>query len=150
MTLLNRLPFFPIYYLGKTKFKPIHCSDLTEVIYHVIFKNTDLNIIECVGPEVLTFKEIIEKLLKSINKKRFLVPLPLIFGNFLAKIFELMPHPLLTQDQLRLLKYDNINSGQYKSNFDLGVPSKKFFEHEVDKYSYMWREGGQFSTKKYN
>ncbi len=150
MTLLNNLPFFPIYYHGKTKFMPIHCSDLVEVIYFVISKNIDLNIIECVGPESLSFKQILEKLLKSIDKKRILLPLPLIFANFLAKIFELMPTPLLTQDQLRLLKYDNISSGKYKTNFDIGVPSKRFFDQEVEKYSYMWREGGQYSTEKYN
>ena len=39
MTLLNRLPFFPLYYNGKTKFMPIHCSDLTEIIYQIISKN---------------------------------------------------------------------------------------------------------------
>ena len=150
MTLLSNLPLFPIYYYGKTKFMPIHCSDLVEVIYKVISKNIDLNIIECVGPEVLTFKEILEKLLKSIDKKRILLPLPLFFANFLAKIFELMPSPLLTQDQLRLLKYDNISSGQYKTNFDIGVPSKRLFDQEIVKYSYMWREGGQYSTEKYN
>ena len=150
MTLLNILPFFPIYYSGKTKFMPIHCLDLIEVIYHVISKDTDLNIIECVGPEVLTFREILTKLLKSMNKKRILIPFPLGFANFIAKIFEIMPNPLLTQDQLRLLKYDNISSGQYKTNFDIGVPSKRYFYQEVEKYSYMWKEGGQYSTKKYN
>ena len=61
-----------------------------------------------------------------------------------------MPRPLLTQDQLRLLKYDNISSGKYKTNFDIGIPSSLLFEEEVEKYCYMWREGGQFSTKKYN
>jgi len=150
MTLLNNLPFFPIYYYGKTKFMPIHCSDLVEVIYSMISKNNDLNIIECVGPEALSFKEILQKLLKSIDKKRILLPLPLIFANFLAKIFELMPSPLLTQDQLRLLKYDNISSGQYKTNFDIGIPSRRSFDEEVKKYSYMWRDGGQYSTEKYN
>ena len=39
MTLLNRLPVFPLYYKGRTKFMPIHCSDLSETIYHVISKN---------------------------------------------------------------------------------------------------------------
>ena len=39
MTLLNRLPFFPLYYGGSTKFSPIHCSDLTDTIYHVISNN---------------------------------------------------------------------------------------------------------------
>ena len=57
--------------------------------------------------------------------------------------------PLITEDQLRLLKYDNILSGKYKSNFDIGIPSKRYFNDEVKKYSYMWREGGQFSTEKY-
>jgi uncharacterized protein YbjT (DUF2867 family) len=52
MTLLNRLPFFPLYYSGKTKFSPIHCSDLTDTIYHVISNNIYSKIIECVGPEV--------------------------------------------------------------------------------------------------
>ena len=39
MTLLNRLPIFPLYYSGETKFMPIHCNDLVDVIYHVISKN---------------------------------------------------------------------------------------------------------------
>ena len=71
MTLLNLLPFFPLYYSGKTKFMPIHCSDLTDVIYHVISKNINSKIIECVGPETLSFKQILEKLCKLIGKKEF-------------------------------------------------------------------------------
>ena len=55
MTLLNRLPIFPLYYSGKTKFTPIHCSDLTDVIFNVINKNINSNIIECVGPEIFSF-----------------------------------------------------------------------------------------------
>jgi uncharacterized protein YbjT (DUF2867 family) len=150
MTLLSRLPFFPIYYSGKTKFTPIHCSDLTDVIYHVISNNINSKIIECIGPEVINFKEIIARLLKLINKKRLLVPLPLTLANITAEILQLLPKPLLTKDQLKLLKYDNVLSGKYKTNFDIGVPSKRYFDQEVKKYSYMWRDGGQFSTEKYN
>ncbi|MDC3042803.1 complex I NDUFA9 subunit family protein [Candidatus Pelagibacter sp.] len=149
MTILSRLPIFPLYYNGNTKFTPIHCSDLCDVIYHVISNNIYSNIIECVGPEILTFKEIIQKLLKLTDKKRILLPLPLPIAELSARFFEILPKPLLTRDQLRLLKYDNILSGKYKSNFDIGAPSKKFFEEEVKKYCYMWRDGGQFSTEKY-
>ena len=149
MTLLNRLPVFPLYYSGKTKFTPIHCSDLTDVIYETITKNINSKIIECVGPEVISFREIIERLLTLINKKRLLLPMPLQLATLTAKIFQLLPNPILTEDQLRLLKYDNVLSGKYKSNSDIGVPSKKYFNKEVKKYSYMWREGGQFSTEKY-
>jgi uncharacterized protein YbjT (DUF2867 family) len=150
MTLLNRLPVFPLYYSGKTKFTPIHCSDLTDVIYETITKNINSKIIECVGPEVISFREIIERLLTLIHKKRLLLPMPLQLATLTAKIFQLLPNPILTEDQLRLLKYDNVLSGKYKSNSDIGVPSKKYFNEEVKKYSYMWREGGQFSTEKYS
>jgi len=149
MTLLNRLPIFPLYYNGETKFSPIHCSDLTDIIYHVISKKIQSNVIECVGPEIISFKEILMILLKLMDKKRILLPFPFILANFSAKFFELLPNPLLTTDQLRLLKYDNIKSGKYKTNNEIGVPSVKFFDKEVNKYCYMWRDGGQFSTEKY-
>ncbi len=150
MTLLSMLPVFPLYYEGKTKFMPIHCSDLTDIIYHVISKNISSNIIECVGPETLSFKEIILKLLNSIDKKRFLLPMPLPIARISAKFFQLFPKPLLTEDQLKLLNYDNIISGKYKTNYEIGVSSEKKFSDEIIKYSFMWKEGGQFSTKKYN
>ena len=150
MTLLNRLPFFPLYYGGETKFTPIHCSDLIDVIFNVINKKVNANIIECVGPEVISFKNIIKILLKSIDKKRPLIPVPLFLANSMATFFELFPKPLLTTDQLRLLKYDNVLTNKYASNNSIGVPSKCFFSTEVKKYSYMWKEGGEYSTDKYS
>jgi uncharacterized protein YbjT (DUF2867 family) len=150
MTILSRLPFFPLYYNGKTKFMPIHCSDLTDIIYHVISKNIYSKIVECVGPEIISLKEILKKLLKLISKNRLLIPLPFFAANISAKLFQLFPKPLLTVDQLILLKYDNIPSDKYQTNSDIGIPSKRLFDLEVKKYSYMWKEGGQFSTEKYN
>ena len=150
MTLLNRLPVFPLYYNGSTKFNPIHCSDLTDIIFYILSNNIYSKIVECVGPETLTFKEIIQKLLELIGKKRILLPLPLPIAKASASFFELLPKPLLTRDQLKLLKYDNIASGKYKTNSDIGIPSLRYFDQEVKKYCYMWREGGQFSTEKYN
>ena len=150
MSLLSLLPFFPLYYNGKTKFIPIHCSELTEIILQVVNKNICSEIIECVGPEQMTFKEIIQKLLKLIRKKRLLIPMPLIIAKIIAVFFQLLPKPLLTLDQLRLLKYDNVLSGNYKSNLDIGYNCKLNFEEEVEKYCYMWREAGQFSKKDLN
>ena len=150
MSLLKNLPIFPLYYSGNTKFMPIHCSDLVDIIFHVISKNINSNILECVGPETITFKSIIKRLLELIEKRRILISLPLPIANLSAKFFQLFPNPILTEDQLRLLKYDNIASGKYKTNFEIGVPSIRFFNSEVKKYSFMWKEGGQFSTEKYN
>ena len=149
MSLLSKLPFFPLYYGGSTRFAPIHVSDLTDTISYIISNNIYSKIIECVGPEIISFKELLERLLNLIDKKRTLLPIPLPLAKLSARIFEILPKPLITSDQLRLLKYDNISTGKYKTNSDIGIPSKRYFNDEVKKYCYMWREGGQFSTDKY-
>ena len=148
MTLLNRLFIFPLYYKGDTKFVPIHCSDLTEIIYQVISKNIISHTIECIGPETISLKDILKRLLIITEKKRALIPLPLFLAKLSAIFFQLLPNPLLTLDQLRLLKYNNVASGKYKTNFDIGIPSVCKFDEEVEKYAFMWKERGQFSRKR--
>ena len=150
MTLLNRLFVFPLYYNGDTKFMPIYCSDLTEIIYQVISKNIISKTIECVGPETISLKDILKRLLKLTGKKRLLIPLPLFLAKLSAIFFQLLPNPLLTLDQLKLLRYNNVASGKYKTNFDIGIPSVRRFDVEVEKYAFMWKESGQFSRKKNN
>ena len=145
MSLLNLMPFFPIYYNGNTKFSPLHVSDLAGIILSIIEKKIYSEIIECVGPEEISFKEILEKLLFSIGKSRFLIPLPLFAAKSIAYFLQKLPKPLLTIDQLKLLKYDNILSGKNKSNADIGFISQLKFESEIKKYSYMWKDGGQYS-----
>ena len=150
MTLLGLLPIFPIYYNGKTKFRPIHCSDLTNSITKIITDDIRENIIEFAGPEEMSFKEILEKLLSSIEKKRLLFPMPISLARMTAHIFELLPRPLITNDQLKLLKYDNVLSGKHKSNIDFNLNCSLKFEDEVNKYSYMWRNEGEYSKKRVN
>ena len=123
-------------------------ESIQSFIFNIISKDIYSQIIECVGTETLSLKEIIEKLLNLIDKRRILLPIPLFFGKLSAKFFQLFPKPLLTEDQLKLLKYDNVISGKYKTNSDIGFPAKCLFEKEVEKYCYMWRQGGQFSKKK--
>ncbi len=147
MSLLSILPVMPLYYGGKTKFKPIHVSDLTEIIFQIIKKKIYSETIECIGPEVFTFKDILLKILKSIKKKRILFPLPFALAKINARLFQLMPKPLLTIDQLKLLKYDNINSKKYKTNFDIKINANKKFDEEINRYSFNWTSGGQFSKK---
>ena len=150
MNLLSKLPIFPLYYNGETKFVPISADDLSEIILKVINDDIKSKTIECIGPEIISLKEILQRLLKLIDKKKLLVPMPLLIAKLTAKLFQLFPKPLLTEDQLKLLSYDNIPSGNFKTNFDIGVPSIKNFDEEVEKYCYMYKEAGQFSTKKYN
>ena len=150
MTLLGLLPIFPIYYNGKTKFRPIFCSDLTNSITKIITDDIKENIIEFAGPEEMSFKEILEKLLSLIEKKRLLLPMPISLARMTAHFFELLPKPLITNDQLRLLKYDNVLSGKYKNNNDFEFNCSSRFEEVVNKYSYMWKNEGEYSKKRIN
>ena len=145
MTLLSLLPIFPLYYNGNTKFSPIHVSDFCEIIVKIIDESISSEIIECVGPEKLSFKEIIKKLLIAIDKKTFLLPVPTFIAKIIAFFLEKLPTPLITRDQLKLLKYDNILSQENKSNIDIGFKSKLKFDEEIVKYSYMWKKGGEYS-----
>ena len=148
MRLLSILPIMPLYYGGKTKFTPIHVSDLSNIIFEIVKRKINGETIECIGPEILTFKQILSKILISINKKRLLFPLPLPLAKINAKLFEMLPKPLLTMDQLKLLKYDNIISKKYKTNFDLKLNANKKFDDEINRYSFNWTTGGQFSKKR--
>ena len=150
MTLLSLMPIFPIYYNGETKFRPIFCSDLTHSITKIIVDDIKENIIEFVGPEEMSFKEILQKLLSLIEKKRLLLPMPISLARMTAHFFELLPKPLITNDQLRLLKYDNVLSRKYKSNNDFEFNCSSRFEVEVNKYSYMWKNEGEYSKKRVN
>ena len=147
MRLLSILPIMPLYYNGTTKFTPIHVSDLSDIIFEIVKQKIIGETIECIGPEVLTFKEILSKILKSINKKRLLFSLPLTLAKINARLFQMMPKPLITMDQLKLLKYDNIASKKYKTNFDLDLNANKKFDEEINRYSFNWTSGGQFSKK---
>ena len=149
MGLFNILPVFPLYYNGKTKFMPLHCSEICNLIIDLVEDKTSGDTIECVGPEEYTFKEIIIKLLKLIEKKRLLLPVPLFIANVIATLFQILPKPLITRDQLKLLSYHNIPSGKYKTNFEINKKFRLKFEKEVERYCYMWKESGEYSKKKF-
>ena len=146
MSLLSVLPIFPLYYNGKTKFMPIHVSDLAEIIFHVISQEIYSTDIEAVGPETLSFKEILQILMKCIRKNCLLLPMPLPLARLTAFFMQILPEPPITQDQINLLKYDNIKSENSTTNFDIGCSSKQKFEESIMKYAFNWTEGGQFSS----
>ncbi len=143
LSLLSLFPVFPLF--GNPKFSPIHCKDLSEIIVGLIEKNICSETIECIGPQTLYFKEILKVLSKSINKKHFFISVPTPIAKIFAKTSEILPTPLITLDQLRLLKYNNIATGNFKTQNDYGFKADLKFENEVKKYSYMWTERGEYS-----
>ena len=82
-------------------------------------------------------------LLLEIKKKRLLIPIPFSLAKFQSYFLQMAPNPLLTSDQVEILKYNNIVSGKYPTLEDLGV-SGETVQNILPKYIYRFRAGGQF------
>ena len=137
-------PILPLIGGGKTKFAPIYVNDVAKTIVKVLeLNNAEPKTYELGGPENFSFKELMEILLIEIKKKRLLLNLPFNFAKFNSYFLQMMPNPLLTPDQVELLKYDNIVSGEYPTLKDLGIDGKTI-QSILPKYIYRFRTGGQF------
>ena len=137
-------PILPLIGGGKTKFSPIYVSDVAEAIVKVLRLNNDQpKIYELGGPENYSFKELMEILLVEIKKKRLLISIPFSFAKFQSYFLQMMPNPLLTPDQVELLKNNSIVSGNYPVLKDLGITGKTI-QSILPKYIYRFRTGGQF------
>ena len=144
-SLAEFLPALPLIGGGLTSFQPIYVGDVAKSIVAILEKEEiDENIYELGGPQTFTFKELMKILLKQIKKKRFLVPIPYSFAKFQAKILQLLPKPLLTTDQVEMLKYDNIVTNKYPTLKDLKI-SPKTLESVLPDYIWRFRKGGQFA-----
>ena len=137
-------PALPLIGGGKTKFAPIYCVDVGKAIVKALeLKNTEPKIYELGGPENYSFRELIEILLSEIKKKRFLVNIPFNIAKFQSYFLQMLPNPILTMDQVELLKYDNIISGEHPTLKDLGIQGKTI--HSIlPEYIYRFRTYGQF------
>jgi len=137
-------PFLPLVGGGKTKFSPIYVDDVARAIVKSLeLNNSEPKIYELGGPENYSFKELMEILLTEIKKKRLLVPIPFGLAKFQSYFLQMMPNPLLTQDQVELLKHDNVVSGDYPTLKDLGITGTPI-KNILSKYIYRFRTGGQF------
>jgi len=137
-------PILPLIGGGKTKFAPIYVGDVAKAIVKALeLNNYEPKIYELGGPENYSFKELMDILLTEIKKKRFLLPLPFSVARFQSYFLQMLPNPLLTPDQVELLKYNNIVTGEYPTLKDLGVAGTTI-QSILPKYIYRFRTGGQF------
>ncbi|MGL4348294.1 MAG: complex I NDUFA9 subunit family protein [Chlamydiales bacterium] len=128
-------PCIPLIGRGKTKFAPIYIQDLVSSIIFLIrynkkYQNT---IFEAYGPKTLSFKQLIEFVLKTTNKKRLLIVIPFPLAKLLAKLMNVFRVYRLTPDQVELLKYNNIGSKNYK-NIDELIGKLGNYKKIVPKY----------------
>jgi NADH dehydrogenase len=152
-------PALPLVGGGHTRFQPVFAGDVAEAIAKAVAGETKPGAIyELGGPEVLTFKELMEFVLVTIERRRLLVPLPFGLAKLQATAFELLSKlplrvlskPLLTRDQVELLRYDNVVSDTARQEGrtleGLGVTPRSI-ESIVPTYLWRFRKTGQFHDR---
>lgn len=128
-------PVFPLIGGGQNKFQPVYVEDIARVARVIItepsrkFEGGKFNL---GGPKKLTFKEILALILEITKRKRLFLPIPFAWAKFKAYFLEYMPKPLLTRDQVELLKYDNVVHGP--NGFDMFKIKPTAMESILPKY----------------
>lgn len=115
-----------LYGDGGTRFQPVFAGDIAEAIMKILNQPeaagvTPGKIYELGGPTVYSFKEIMDLLLEITGRKRFLAPVPFGLAKFLAWFLEFWPKPILTRDQVDLLRRDNVVTGDKPGFKELGI-----------------------------
>ena len=143
---LSILPIIPIVGINY-KFQPILVNDVVDAIVQAIeIKGNEGKIYEIGGPKVISFGDMVKSILKTINKKRFVVPMPMPIAKIQSAITDLLPFPpILTKDQCQILsEADNIVSNSHLTLEDLEIEPSDV-EEEMKKWLWRYKDGGQFA-----
>jgi uncharacterized protein YbjT (DUF2867 family) len=119
-------PALPLVGGGHTRFQPVFAGDVASaVVAAVEGRTTGGCIYELGGPDVRSFRELMEFVLATIERRRLLVPIPFALAKFQAYFLQFLPKPLLTPDQVDLLKRDNVVSEDAKREIELAPRSSR-------------------------
>jgi NADH dehydrogenase len=143
---LSILPVIPVVGINY-KFQPILVNDVADAIVHAIeLKGNEGKIYEIGGPKVISFGDMVKLILKTINKKRFVVPMPMPIAKIQSSILSLLPiPPILTKDQCEILsEADNVVSNNHMTLQDLNVKPSDV-EEAMKKWLWRYKDGGEFA-----
>lgn len=142
------LPALPLIGGGYTRFQPVFVGDVAEAVAKAADREArPATVYELGGPDVKTFKELMEFVLATIERRRLLVPIPFAIAQWQAWFLQFLPKPPLTPDQVRLLKRDNVVSdaakGERRTLDGLGIEPRSMAAI-VPSYLWRFRRTGQF------
>jgi len=146
---MSLLPFMPAFGGGKTRFQPVFVGDVAEAIASILSQNGHEGLtFELGGPKTYSFSELIAYTGTVTNTPRGQIPLPFFAARLIGLSGDLMSlvglPPLLTNDQVTLLKSDNVVAPNALSFKDLGIIPTAM-ESIVPQYLWTYRQGGQFA-----
>ncbi len=142
-------PALPLVGGGHTLFQPAYVADVAEAVARAVDgKVAGGRIYELGGPEVLSFRQCMERMLGVIERDRLLVPVPWWAASLLGSVLGVLPKPILTADQVRLLKADNVVSEaarrEGRSFAGIGI-APRGIDPVLPSYLWSYRPAGQFT-----
>lgn len=144
--LARLVPALPLIGGGRTRFQPVFVGDVAAAIVAALdTPDAQGKTYELGGPTIYTFKELIEIVLRETGRSRILVPLPFALASIKAFFLQFAPNPLLTPDQVKLLRHDNIVAPTAHTLADLGI-APTTVEAEVPAYLWRFRAKGEYAN----
>jgi uncharacterized protein YbjT (DUF2867 family) len=142
-------PMLPLIGGGRTRFEPVYAGDVGEAVVRLFERRTTAGeVFELGGPEILTFRQLMAFVLRTIGRRRLLLPVPWWLAYAQAAVLGLLPKPILTVDQVRMLKRDTVVSDTARSDRrtleGLGI-TPEGIETLVPAYLYRFRRAGQYA-----
>jgi len=137
-------PALPLIGGGRTRFQPVFVGDVAQAILAALSRQ-DGRTYELGGPSVYSFKELMQLILRETGRKRALVPVPFGIAFLKAAFLQLLPNPLLTIDQVKLLKKDNVVSPTASGLADLGITPTSV-EAVIPSYLWRYRAKGEYAS----
>ncbi|MBY0356268.1 MAG: complex I NDUFA9 subunit family protein [Rickettsiales bacterium] len=116
------MPFMPVIGGGRTRFQPVYVDDVAEAFSVCLRQeSTQGQTYELGGPEIMTFRQIIDYTLAITGRHNGVVNLPFALASAMGAVAEHTPSPMLTRDQVALLRYDNVVSESAQGFASLGI-----------------------------
>jgi uncharacterized protein YbjT (DUF2867 family) len=120
--LLRRLPVYPMFGHGETQLQPANVEDVGEAVARLTQRSGRQAItVECGGPRVYAYEELLRTVARAANVNRVLVPVPFAAWHVLAWVAELLPGAPITRNQVELMAIDTVASADVPGFADLGI-----------------------------
>ncbi len=121
ITLLRRFPIYPMFGHGLTRLQPAYVEDVGEAIARVLQGFEMGATLECGGPRVYSYKELVRTLAREAGVKPILLPVPFAAWHALSGILATLPSPPITRHQVALMQVDNMQSPEMPGFEQLGI-----------------------------
>ena len=120
--LARQSPVVPLFGSGRTRLQPVFVANVAQACVRVLGDpSTACRVYELGGPQVYTYRELVQLVLGQIGRRKAVIPVPFLVWDILAGVMALHPNPPLTRDQVKLLRQDNVVGEQALTLQDLGI-----------------------------